>query len=98
MIINIPLQIDDEMLNSAVVMDYQRKIETNLTKMVEDRLIQASGPWCKSKEEGIKAIVDGIIADVVKEYKDEIIESAATKLADRIVRTKAGQKLKESIE
>ena len=98
MIINIPLQIDDEMMNSAVLMDYQRKIEQNLTKMVEDRLIQASRHWCKSKEEGIKTIVDGIIADVVKEYKDEIIEAAATKLSDRIIRSKAGQALKESVE
>ena len=98
MIINIPLQIDDEMMNNAVLMDYQRKIEQNLTKMVENRLLQASGPWCKSKEEGIKAIVDGIIADVIGKYKDEIVESAAAKLADRIIRTKAGQKLKESIE
>lgn len=98
MIINIPLQIDDEMMNNAVLMDYQRKIEQNLTKMVENRLLQASGPWCKSKEEGIKAIVDGIIADVIDKYKGEIIERAATKLAERLVKAKAAQKLKESIE
>lgn len=98
MIINIPLQIDDEMMNSAVLQDYQRKIEQNLTKMVENRLLQACGPWCKSKVEGINAIVDGIIADVIDNYKEEIIERAATKLAERLVRVKAAQKLKESIE
>ena len=98
MIINIPLQIDDEIMNKAVLMDYQRKIEQRLTSMVEDRLIQASGVWNHSKEEGIRVIVDGIIADVIGKYKDDIVERAAVKLAEKILKQKAGRELKESVE
>ena len=95
MIINIPLQIDDEMFNQVVITDYQRKVEQNLTKMVENRLVDAAGPWCKSKEEGLKSIVDRVIDRKIDEYKEEIIERAAVKLAERISRTKAAKGLAE---
>ena len=98
MIINIPLQIDDEMMNNAVLTDYQRKIEQNLTKLVEDRLVRAGGAYCRSKEDGLKVLVDNTIAEVIEKYREEIIERTANKLAERIIRTKAGQKLKESVE
>lgn len=92
MIINIPLQIDDEIVSKAVMADYQKKIEMNLTKLVEDRLIRMSG-WSRNKEDGIKAIVDGVVADVIDKYREEVIERTASKLAERIVRTKAAKEL-----
>ena len=98
MIINIPLQIDDELINKAMFVDYQKKVVDNITKLVTNYLGDASGTWHGSEKEGIQRLVNESINDHIKEFKDEIIESAATKLSDRIIRTKAGQKLKESIE
>ena len=96
MIINIPLQIDDELINKAMFEDYQRKVVDNITKMVTNYLGDASGRWHGSEKEGIQRLVNDSISDHIKEFKDEIIETAATKLADRISKTKAAKELAAS--
>lgn len=98
MIINIPLQINDELINKAMFEDYQKKVVENITKMVTNYLGDASGRWHGSEKEGIQRLVNGSIDDHIKVFKDEIIEAAATKLSDRIIRSKAGQALKERTE
>lgn len=98
MIINIPLQINDELISKAMFEDYQRKVVENITKMVTDYLGSASGRWHGSEKEGIQRLVNDSIDGHIKEFKDEIIEAAATKLSDRIIKSKAGQALKESVE
>ena len=96
MIINIPLQIDDELINKAMFEDYQKKVVDNITKLVVNYLGDASGRWHGSEKEGIQRLVNDSISDHIKEFKDEIIETAATKLADRISRAKAAKELAAS--
>ena len=98
MIITIPLQIDDEIINGLIAKDYERKIEANLTKMVEDRIMRMAG-YGGTKQDGIARIVDRTIGDYIDEkYREEVIERAAKRLEERVARTKAGQKLKEIVE
>ena len=92
MIVNIPIQISDEIVNQLVAKDYEKKIEAYLTKMVEDRLARAAG-YYGNKSDGIAKLVDGIIGDCIERYKDEIVERAAKDLADRIMRRKAGKEI-----
>ena len=92
MIINIPLQIDDEIISRAASQDFERKIEQNITKLVEDRICGAAG-YYRSKSDGIANLVDGVIGDCIEKYKDEIIEKAAAKLEQRISKTKAAREL-----
>ena len=92
MIINVPIQISDEIVNDLVVQDYKRKVEANITKMVEDRICRAGG-YYRNKEDGIANLIDGVIGDCIEKYKDEIIEKAASKLEQRISRTKAAKEL-----
>lgn len=92
MIINIPLQIDDEIISRAASQDFERKIEQNITKLVEDSICRAAG-YYRSKSDGIANLVDGVIGDCIEKYKDEIIERAAAKLEQRISKTKAAREL-----
>lgn len=92
MIINIPLQIDDEIISRAASQDFERKIEQNITKLVEDSICRAGG-YYRSKSDGIANLVDGVIGDCIEKYKDEIIEKAAAKLEQRISKTKAAREL-----
>ena len=94
MIINVPIQISDEIVNDLVVQDYRRKVEANITKMVEDRISRAGG-YYRNKEDGIANLIDGVIGDCIEKYKDEIIEKAASKLEQRISRMKAAKGLAE---
>ena len=86
------------MMRLSMFDDYQKKVVDNITKMVTNYLGDASGRWHGSEKEGIERLVNDSIDDHIKEFKDEIIEAAATKLSDRIIRSKAGQVLKESAE
>ena len=94
MIINIPLQIDDEMINSVIAADYQAKIEQNLTKQVEAAIKNKSRSYySKTVGDGLFYMAEEAIDKVISEYKDEIIDRAAAKLAERLARTKKAKEI-----
>lgn len=94
MIINIPLQIDDEMINSVIAADYQAKIEQNLTKQVEAAIKnQSRNYYSKTVSDGLFYMAEEAVNKVISEYKEEIIERAASKLAERLARTKKAKEI-----
>lgn len=98
MIINIPLQIDDEMINSVIATDYQTKIEQNLTKQVEAAIKNQSRSYYRnSVNDGLFYMAEDAVDKVISEYKDDIIEKAADKLAERISKTKKAKEIVNNI-
>ena len=99
MIINIPITIDDELWASSLARDYEAKITEKLTDEVRKCIAKRDevcwNPKDKDFKRGLDFWVGHKIDDILKEYKDEIIEAAANKLAERLARTK---KAKEIIE
>lgn len=96
MIINIPLQVDDEMINSVIAKDYQIKIEQNLTKQVEEAIKGKSrGYYNRTVSDGLFYMAEEAIDKVISEYKDEIIDKAADKLSERLARTKKAKEILE---
>lgn len=94
MIINIPLQIDDEMINSVIAADYQAKIEQNLTKQVEAAIRNKSRRgWDKTVSDGLFYMAEEAVDKVISEYKEAIIDKAADKLAERLARTKKAKEI-----
>ena len=97
MIINIPLQIDDEMINSVIAADYQAKIEQNLTKQVESAIKDRSrNCWSKTINDGLFYMAEEAVDKVISEHKEEIVDRAATKLAERLARTKKAKEIVEN--
>ena len=96
MIINIPLTIDDELWTSALARDYESKITEKLTDEVRKVIKDHDSRYYMSEKsftEGLNEWVSYKIDDILKEYKDEIIDSAAEKLAERLARTKRGKEI-----
>ena len=94
MIINIPLQIDDEMINSVIAEDYQAKIEQNLTKQVEAAIKnQSRNYYNKTIGDGLFYMAEEAVNKVISEYKEAIIDKAADKLAERLARTKKAKEI-----
>lgn len=97
MIINIPLTIDDELWASALARDYESKVTEKLTVEVRKCLADhdAYGFYSKNKDphRGIEDWVGNKIDDILKEYKDDIIDAAAEKLAERLARTKRAKEI-----
>lgn len=97
MIINIPLTIDDELWASALARDYESKVTEQLTneirKCMADKDTYSIYSKDKNAKRGLENWVSWKIDDILKEYKDEIIDSAAEKLANRLARTKRGKEI-----
>lgn len=91
MIINIPLNIPDEMLENTIAKDYENKISERLTAEVRKAMCDYDAYG--DRRRGLDTWVGNKIDDILKEYKDEIIEAAADKLAERLARTKAAKEL-----
>lgn len=98
MIINIPLQVDDEMINSVIAKDYQAKIEQNLTKQVEAAIKNRSRSYySKSVSDGLFCMAEEAVDKVISEYKEEVIDRAADKLAERLARTKKAKEIFDNL-
>ena len=91
MIINIPLNIPDEMLENTIAKDYEAKITERLTAEVRKAICDHDA--YRDQKRGLDTWVGSKIDDILKEYKDEIIESAAERLAERLARSKKGKAL-----
>lgn len=93
MIINIPINIDEDQFNKLIETDYERKIEDRIYKDVRKALEEKSGYYNRRMSDGILVMVEEQIDCILKAYKNEIIEAAANKLAERLARTKATKEL-----
>lgn len=96
MIINIPLTIDDELWASALARDYESKVTEKLTNEVRKAIIGHDSRYYlrqKSFNAGLEEWVSYKIDDILKEYKDEIIDAATEKLAERLARTKRAKEV-----
>ena len=93
MIINIPLNIPDEILNNALAKDYEDKILKNLTEEVRKCIERRTYSTYDKLNRGLDAYVDDHIGKIVSENKEQIIELAADKLATKLARTKAAKEV-----
>ena len=97
MIINIPLTIDDELWASALARDYDSKVTERLTNEVRKCIADKDSYSFYSKDKNVKRGLENWVSykidDILKEYKDEIIDAAAEKLAERLARTKRAKEV-----
>lgn len=101
MVINIPIQVDEKQLEEVVKRDYEGRIFNELMRRVEAVLIHEAkySPYSYNSgdkaRDGLKEMIDEHIDIFLKDNKDEIIDVASTKLAERLGRTK---KAREALE
>lgn len=99
MVINIPVQVDEERLEDLIAKDYQQKVHKEIVDRVL-KVISQYSPYCNNYEKvesGLKVMVYDQIDEVLDRYKDEIIDAAASKLADRLARTKKAREILEEL-
>ena len=93
MIINIPLQIDEKVIEKCLSVDYENKVADYLNKEVEQALLDKCGYYSRSTKQGMSVIVCEKVDGYIQEWKDEIIERASERLAERLARTKKAKEL-----
>ena len=105
MIINIPLQIDEKIIEKNLSVDYESKIKDYILKEVEDALIQRAKDMYRywsgrdaTTTDGIRIYIHEYVDKQIQEWKDEIMYEAALKLAERLSKTKKGKEILEKYD
>ena len=74
MVINIPLQIDEEKMEEVIQRDYSGKVLNNITEYVKTALSRrSSSRYGDRTENGILCIVEEQVAVILEKYKDVIL-------------------------
>lgn len=99
MVVNIPINVDENLLNNSISSDLEVKVNEHLYCLIDRTLIDRQ-KYCwgnLSDRDKIKStlidMIEEAVNNYIKEYKDEIIDRASDKLADRLARTKAAKEL-----
>lgn len=101
MIINIPLQIDEATFEEKVREDYAENVKQLLLAKVDKVLEDYDNRYyatSKSWKNGLEYMITQEIDIFIKDHKDEIVEMAADKLAERLARTKKAKSILEGME
>ena len=95
MIINVPINLDERVFEEKVQQEYDILLKKYLIEIVEKTLIREAGyTWRdNTPKDGMIAVINRKVDDIVKEYKDDIIEAAADNLAKRLARTKKAKEI-----
>ena len=94
MIINIPLQIDEKVIEKQLSVDYEKKIENYIIGEITQALLNQCGYYGnKTETRGMTELVKQRIDLYLENMRDDIIEAAADRLADRLARTKKAKEL-----
>ncbi len=101
MIINIPLNIPEELLENTIAKDYESKITENLTNEVRKIIANHDDSYYyntgKDFHRGLERFVASRTDILLNEYKDEIIDAAAKYLGNRLLKTKRGKEILENL-
>lgn len=96
MIINIPLQIDEQKMEEVLQRDYQGKVLDRIDEYVKTMLASKAEKYYGNKvSDGMRVLVEGQIDKFLNSNRDEIIEHAAHAMADKLARSKRGKEILE---
>ena len=92
MIINIPLQIDEEKMEEVVKKDYESKVMGEIVKYIKTALTKHSTSYYGDREmNGMTELIKEKIDIYLEKHNDEIIKAAGNALAEKLARTKRGK-------
>lgn len=94
MIINIPLQIDETVVQGALSNEYKQKVIDYLATEVNNYILSECD-WRNraNLNDGIRVIVNRNVREFIDAHADEIIAEAGKVLAEKLVKTKKAKEL-----
>jgi len=94
MIINIPLQIDETVVQGALSNEYKQKVIDYLATEINNYILSECD-WRNraNLNDGIRVIVNRNTRDFIDAHANEIIVEAGKALAEKLVRTKKAKEL-----
>lgn len=94
MIVNIPLQIDEQKMEEVLQRDYEGKVFDMITDYIKKFFANNAEKYYGDKvSDGIRVLVERQIDKFLISNRDEIIEYAAQAMADKLARSKRGKEI-----
>lgn len=98
MIINIPLQIDEEKMEEVVKKDYESKVIDEIVKYIKKALVSEAEYGYGDKEViGMTELIKERIDIYLEKHNDEIIRAAGNALAEKLARSKRGKAILDGV-
>ena len=91
MIINIPLQINEEEMSNILKKDYEAKVIDEIVKYITTAIEQRGNRYNGYRtrfDDGMMSIIYEQVDKFLEEHRDDIIKMTADILADKLRRTK----------
>ena len=99
MIINIPLQIDEEKMEEVVKKDYESKVMGEIVKYIKTALTKHSTSYYGDRElNGMTELIKERIDIYLEKHNDEVIKAAGNALAEKLARSKRGKAILDNVE
>lgn len=101
MIINIPLQVDEQQMEEVIKRDYEGKVLNRITEYIKASLVDKSYRYYGNADdrvkEGMSMLIERQIQTFLSDHSEEIIESASKILADKLAKSKKGKAILEGL-
>ncbi len=96
MIINIPLQINEEDMKKVIERDYENRVLQEIVKYIKTALVKKARSYYGDQElGGMTTVIEDQVEKYISKYQDQIIEIAGKHLAEKLAKTKKGKELLE---
>lgn len=96
MVINIPITIDEGIMESQIQKDFDKKLTDAINELMINAIRSKFGYYRnKTPEEGMREIICEQVDEYLDEHRKEILDETAKRLEERLRRTK---KIKEVSE
>ena len=98
MIINIPLQVNEQKMEEVLQRDYEGKVLNMINDYVKKTLTDNAKKYYGDRvSDGMRVLVEAQIDKFLEAHRDEIIENAAVVMAEKLARSKRGKELLEEV-
>lgn len=99
MIINIPLQLDEAIMEGQISKEYEKKVKDIIATRIEELLAENyCGYWNESQaskaKNGLALMVQANVNEFLNSNRDVIVEAASKELVEKLYRTK---RVKEAV-
>lgn len=100
MVINIPIQINEQEMATVIKKDYEEKVMAEIVKYII-KAIEEKGrgySYGSRLNDGMTNLIEEQIGEFIDEHKEDIVQKAGTILADKLLRTKRVKEMIDGLE